>query len=139
MLSEHTKAKQALEAEIKEAIALGESQKAQADSEKATLEAQYREKLVAMETEHQAVINNHAKSNDDATERMQKEIDTVQLSWQQAQQQLISKLQNEHEVAVQTLQSQHQAAIELLESKLTAAIDESTALKLKSEVFYRKL
>lgn len=118
---------------------MGESQKSQADNEKAELEAQYRDKLVAMETEHQAVINNHTKSNDDATERMQKEIDAAQLSWQQAQQQLILKLQNEHDLAIQSLQSQHQAAIELLQSKLTAAVDESTAWKLKAEVFYRKL
>lgn len=128
-----------MELEVKEALALVESSKVLSDNEKASLEAQYRDKLVAVETEHQNVINNHAKSNDDATERMQKEIDAAQLSWQQGQQQLISKLQNEHELAIQLLQNQHQTAIQLLESKLTAAVDESTALKLKTEVFYRKL
>lgn len=117
---------------------MAESNKVQSDNEKVALETQYREKLVAMESEQQNVINNHAKSNDDTTERMQKEIETVQLSWQQGQQQLILKLQNEHELAIQLLQNQHQTAFELLELKLTAAVDESTAMKLKAEVFYRK-
>lgn len=87
-----------------------------------------------METEHQLVIQQHAKSNDETTERMQKEIETVQFKWQEEQQKLILDLQKEHEVAIQSLQNQHQLAIDLLESKLTAAVEESTALKLKIQV-----
>lgn len=134
MLSEHTKAKNRLETQIKEALVLVESTKVQFETEKATLETQYRDKLSALEAEHQLAIENHARSNEDTTERMQKEIETVQLTWQEEQQKLISKVQNEHELAIQSLQSQHQVAIELLESKLTAAVDASKALKLKAEV-----
>ncbi|KAI9245140.1 hypothetical protein EDC94DRAFT_571959 [Helicostylum pulchrum] len=86
-----------------------------------------------MEADHQLVIDHHAKSNDDTTEKMQKEIETVQLKWQEEQQKLILELQSEHELAVQSLQNQHQLAIDLLESKLTAAVDESTTLKLEAK------
>lgn len=141
LLAEHGKTKNGLEIQIKEALELAESTKTQSEIEKAALEKQYRDKVSALEADHKLIIENHAKSNDDTTERMQKEIESVQLVWQEGQHKLISKLQNEHELAIQSLQSQHHSALELLEFKLTAAVDEANALRLKQEVnflFYRK-
>ena len=142
LLSDQQQAKQRLEAQIEETLALVQKTKQEAEEEKVAMETQYRNKLTTMESEHELVLKNHAKCNDDTTERMQKEIETVQVTWQQEQQRMISELQAEHELAIQSLHDSHSSAIQVLEQKLTAAMEESMALKSKVEVnlhiFYRK-
>jgi broad specificity phosphatase PhoE len=111
LITEHNKSKRQLEIQVKEALQLIETTKAQSETEKATLEAQYRDKLALLQAEHQLEAESHAKSNDDATERMQKEIETVQLAWQEEQKKLIAA----HEASIQALKKEHAAAIDSLE------------------------
>lgn len=120
LILEHNKSKQQLEIQVKEALHLLETTKAQTESEKATLEAQYRDKLALLQAEHQLEAENHTKSNDDATERMQKEIESVQLKWQEEQKKLIAA----YEVSMQALKKEHVDAIDVVEVKLTAAVQE---------------
>jgi uncharacterized protein YhdP len=125
LISEHNKSKQQLEIRVKEALQLIETTKTQSETEKASLEAQYRDKLVLLQADHQLEAENHAKSNDDATERMQKEIESVQLTWQEEQKKLITA----HEASMQVLKQEHDS----LKVKLTEALQELEQVKKKKK------
>lgn len=91
LISEHNQIKSQLEFQIKENLALIEANK-----------QDYQQQLSTLKSENES---KYLKDNEDITDRMQQEIESIQLKWQQEKQ--------------NTLES-HQKAIEVLSDKLTA-------------------
>lgn len=107
LIQAHDEAKQVLQNELNENIKSIEALKAEFENEKSTLEKQYLDKIALLESEYEQERGNH---DQDVTEKMQKEIETTKLAWQE-----------EHEKVVAKLVSEHKASIEALKSELTAA------------------
>lgn len=91
LIAEHNQTKTQLESQIKESLLLME-----------TTKKDYQEQLSALKSENES---KYLKNNEDITDKMQQEIEAIQLKWQQEQQNTMEK---------------HQKAMELLSEKLTA-------------------
>jgi hypothetical protein len=134
LVAEHTNAKKNLQAELEKALALVESTQSESQKEIATLESNFREKVATLEAERQVQAEKHAQLNDDATEKLQNEIETVQKAWNEEQTMKLASLKEDHANALQNLENEHAFAIGTLREQLEATLIESKDLTTQAQV-----
>lgn len=96
--------------ELKESIKSVDLIKSQHETEKAQLEAQYREKIALLQAQYEKERESNSKNNEDIAEKMQKEIESVQLVWKEENQKLMNKLQTSHKNEIENMQAKLAAA-----------------------------
>lgn len=108
LISEHALAISQLEAQCKDSITQAKVLQDQADTDRHTLETQYRERLASLQAECEAQAEKNAKNSDDLTEKMQKELEDLQIQWNQEQKNQTEKLHKELQEQWLDIQESHE-------------------------------
>lgn len=124
LVSEHSAAISRLENQLKESMALVQETQEKADTDRRVLENQYRERLASLEAEYQLQAENNVRTSEDVTERMQKEIEDLQLHWNQAQEKKILALEQDYQQRLNSIKEEHEKA-------LASAVNRPLALTVK--------